>query len=102
MQTTTENKIASALEAAIEKTACEIGKWYVYTGDDYVQLIWTCDKERLPEMYGDEPWTQWGGDEIINAAGVRNLDDSGIDSYLDKFGEDLVSHWAQWNVEEDL
>lgn len=93
-------KIAESLEAAIEVTPCEIGAWSVYTGEDYVQLLWKCDQDELPEMYGDEPWVKWGGDEILKTAGVPDLDDSGIEGYQDKFGDQVVSHWAQWNVKE--
>lgn len=97
----TRTEIVKTLEAAIEAhTADVLGVWSVNSGDDYVQLVWTCDAADAPEMSGDEPWAQWGGNLIIEASGARQFDDSGCDSYTDKFGDDVVSQWVQWSVEE--
>lgn len=95
-----KEQITAALESAIAATECKTGAWSVYSGDDYVQLVWKCEEDRLPEMYGDEPWSEWGGAAILKAAGLREFDDSGIDGYNDKFGEKMVSHWVQWNDAE--
>ena len=92
-------KIA-ALQDAIKSTAANStspGLWSVESGGDYVMLVWACDADAAPEMYGDEPWSEWGGNEIIAAAGMPEFDDSGCDGYTDKYGTEVVSQWVQWN-----
>lgn len=90
---------AKSLESAIASGNSNApGSWSVNSGDGYVQLVWTCDKEDVPEMYGDEPWSEWGGNEIIAASGLGAPDDSGGDSYRDKY-ESVISQWVQWNLE---
>ena len=90
--------IISALESAIfAETPFAVGEWSVNAGEGYVQLVWTCDQADTPEMYGDEPWSEWGGNSILDAAGVRQFDDSGADRYTDRFGDLLVAQWVQWN-----
>lgn len=94
--------LVKAIETAIEAhfaSADFPGEWSVNFGDDYVQLVWTCDVAEVPEMYGDEPWSEWGGNAIIAAAGLPRFDDSGIDSCTDRYGDTVVSQWVQWNVE---
>lgn len=91
---------AKSLESAIASGNSNApGSWSVNSGDGYVQLVWTCDKEDVPEMYGDEPWSEWGGNEIIAASGLGDPDDSGGDSYRDKYDESVISQWVQWNLE---
>jgi len=98
----TKTDLVKAIETAIEahfSSADFPGEWSVNFGDDYVQLVWTCDVSEGPEMYGDEPWNEWGGNAIIEASGLHLFDDSGIDSYTDRYGDPVVSQWVQWNVE---
>ena len=88
---------STALESAIAATQCAVGEWWVNVGGGYVELVWTCDKSNAPEMYGDEPWSEWGGNAIIAASGARTPDDSGADCYTDRYGDSLVAQWVQWN-----
>ena len=96
-------QMQAALEAAISKHAnAEFpGAWKVYSGEGYLQLIWSCDKDAAPEMYGDEPWAQWGGDAIIEEADIGDFHDSGGDAYQDKFGENVITQWVQWNISDE-
>ena len=96
-------QMQQALEAAIAKheNAEFPGAWKVHSGEGYIQLVWSCDEDEAPEMYGDEPWAQWGGDSILEAAGVGDYHDSGADAYQDKFGEDVIEQWVQWNIAND-
>lgn len=88
------------LETAIAATATSgPGTWSVNSGEGYVMLVWTADEAETGEMYGDEPWSEWGGNAIIEAAGLQQFDDSGIDGYTDRYGDPVVSQWVQWNVE---
>jgi hypothetical protein len=96
----TSEKITS-LEAAIESINCEKGAWSVSAGNGYVTLEWKCDENSTGEMYGDEPWSEWGGNAIVAAAGIGEPDCSGCDAYKDRFGEEVVSQWVQWNFEDD-
>ncbi len=97
----TKTELVKALESAISAYNADVpGTWAVNTGNDYVQLVWTCDAADTPEMYGDEPWAQWGGNWIIEAAVAPQQDDSGCDGYTDKHGDEVVSQWVHWNVEE--
>ena len=97
----TKTDLVKAIETAIEahEDVDVPGTWSVFSGDDYVQLVWTCDTAEAPEMYGDEPWSEWGGNAIIAAAGLPRFDDSGVDGYTDHYGDPVVSQWVQWNVE---
>ena len=98
----TKLDIASALESAIEAFTEEIpGYWRVDTSQDCVYLIWECDVDHTPEMYGDEPWSMWGGEEILKLAGIREFDNSGIDCCVDKFGHESVMHWVLLNTESE-
>lgn len=97
----TRSQILAALEAAVDQITPAVGKWVIRSGTDYVQLVWTCDKDATDEMFGDEPWSEWGGNAIIAAASLPDPDDSGTDTYTDKFGEDVVTQWAQRDVCED-
>ena len=96
-------QMQAALEAAIAKHAnADLpGAWKVNAGEDYIQLVWSCDEDEAPEMYGDEPWSQWGGDAILEAAGLGELDDSGYDGYQNKYGDQVIEQWVQWNVADD-
>lgn len=91
----------AAIEAAIASVKCETGAWSVISGEDYVTLEWKFDEGATGEMYGDEPWSEWGGNAIIAAARIGEPDCSGCDAYKDRFGEDVVSQWVQWNFEDD-
>ena len=101
-KTMTKTDLVKAIETAIEAhfaSADFPGEWSVNFGDDYVQLVWTCAAAAAPEMYGDAPWSEWGGNAIIEAAGLQQFDNSGIDGYTDRYGDPVVSQWVQWNVE---
>jgi len=96
-------QMQAALEAAIAKHAnAEFpGSWKVNSGEGYIQLVWSCDEDEAPEMYGDEPWSEWGGEAMVKYAGIGEPDDSGCDGYQDKYGDQVVEQWAQWNVSDD-
>lgn len=89
----------AAIEDAIASVKCETGAWSVSAWTGYVTLEWKCDENSTGEMYGDEPWSEWGGNAIIAASGIGEPDCSGCDAYKDKFGEKVVSQWVQWNCE---
>jgi len=96
---TNTDTIAAIESAIVSKANVKFpGLWSVNAGDGYVQLVWTCDEDATPEMYGDEPWSEWGGNAIIAAAGMPEFDDSGCDGYQDKYGTDVISQWVKWNV----
>jgi len=81
------------LKAAVADAAAPpVGAWRVEAEGDDLYLIWECAEADWPEdAYGDEPWTVWGGDAIIEAAGIGRPEDTGIDSYGGS-----VTHWASW------
>ncbi|MHB1023350.1 MAG: hypothetical protein ACYC0Z_13170 [Acidobacteriaceae bacterium] len=90
--------LAAALEAAISAYAEDVpGTWKVVDEDGYIQLVWECEAADTDEMYGDEPWCEWGGNQIIEAAGAPDFNDSGCDSYIDKYGDAITAQWVQWN-----
>lgn len=94
----TKTELIKNLEAAINAApAPAFGEWKVHPREDSVLLVWTCDADRRPEMYGDEPWADWGGNAIMEAAGAPSFADSGSDAYVDRFGDDVVSQWVEWN-----
>jgi hypothetical protein len=47
----------------------------------------------------DEPWTQFGGDEILSLAGFDRCD-GGMECYQDKYGDKMVAQWAIVNPED--
>ena len=96
-------QMQQAIEAAIAKHAnVDLpGAWKVNSDKGYVQLVWSCDEDEAPEMYGDEPFAQWGGDAMVKYAGIGEPDDSGCDEYQDKYGDKVVSQWVQWNIADD-
>ena len=99
---TNTDTIAAIESAIVSKANVKFtGLWSVNAGDGYVQLVWTCDEDAIPKMYGDEPWSEWGGNEIIAAAGLGEPDDSGCDGGRDQYGDNVVSQWAQWNIETE-
>ncbi|CAB4172619.1 hypothetical protein UFOVP935_52 [uncultured Caudovirales phage] len=93
-----------ALEAAIKhhESISEgmPGSWSVETSDGSVMLVWSCDAddEATADMDGDEPWSAWGGNTIIEDAGMRGFDESGCDSYNDQYGDEIVSQWVEWRM----
>ena len=94
-----------ALEAAIKHHEAIAeglpGSWSVETGGDSVILVWSADDndDAVANMYGDEPWSEWGGAAIIEDAGLREPDDSGGDSYHDHHGDNIVWQWVEWRME---
>lgn len=99
----TKIELEAALEAAIKSYGSPLyGEWSVWTDEDTVALEWICKIEETPDtegQRGDEPWTDWGGDEIIEMAGADTFFNSGIDSYQDKFGNNNVTQWVSWSFE---
>lgn len=90
--------LAVALNAAINAYVEDVpGTWKVSSGEGYIQLVWECEAAETGEMYGDEPWSKWGGNQIIEAAGAPDFNDSGCDSYTDRFGDNITAQWVQWN-----
>ena len=89
-------KVSQNLESAISQVNCAIGSWTVDHDEDRTMLVWTAYLSDLDEnRQGDEPWKMWGGDEILAIAGV-GADDlkSGEDSYIDKYGDEVVASWV--------
>lgn len=94
------NNYAEQLTNAIKTTDTSNfpGTWSVDVRDDGdVLLVWTCDEKDLPkDMYGDEPWSTWGGNEIIKTASIGdyNYHKSGGGSYQDRYGDNMVTQWV--------
>ena len=93
-----------ALEAAIKNHEAIAegmpGSWSVETSDGSVFLVWSCESDdaAVADMGGDEPWSAWGGNSIIEDAGMRGFDESGCDSYNDQYGDEIVSQWVEWKL----
>lgn len=98
----TKEQMQAALEAAIAKhhNPDVPGTWSVAADDNSIQLIWSCEESAAPEMYGDEPWSEWGGDEIIESAVVGIQTDAGCDQYESR-GSTILEQWAQWKICEE-
>ena len=97
-------QMQAALESAIVKhsNAEFPGAWKVNSGEGYIMLVWTCDEDESPEMKnGAEPWEQCGGDAILETADIGDFHDSGGDAYQDKFGENVITQWVQWNISDE-
>ena len=76
----TKTDLIQAIESAIDAAPTpEFGSWKVASGDSYVQLVWSCDADEAPEMYGDDPWSDH--------------------RHVDRFGDDVVSQWVEWRFE---
>lgn len=87
------------LQSAIDSVNPEVGRWSLDDDDDRTQLLWIADLSDCPDdMYGDEPWEQWGGNNILEKLGqdISTLK-AGIDGYVDQYGDDVVCHWVQWD-----
>ncbi len=76
------------------------GSWSIETSEGSIMLVWSADEndDAVANMYGDEPWSEWGGAAIITDAGLREPDDSGGESYHDQHGDSIVSQWVEWNL----
>ena len=102
-QTQAEQAEAS-LEAAIKHH--EIisegmpGSWSIETSEGGIMLVWSCEAtdEATFDMCGDDPWSEWGGNAIIEDSGMPDFDDSGYDSYVDQNGDSIVSQWVEWKL----
>ena len=94
----------AALEAAIKhhESIAEgmPGTWRVETSDGSVMLSWNCESDdaAVADMGGDDPWSEWGGNAIIEDSGMPDFDDSGYDSYVDQNGDSIVSQWVEWKL----
>ena len=103
-KTSQAEQAEAALDAAIKhhESIAEgmPGSWSIETSEGSIMLVWSCeaDDEAVAGMQSDEPWSAWGGNAIITDAGLREPDDSGTDSYHDKYGDDMVSQWVEWNL----
>ena len=77
------------------------GSWSVEKSEGSVMLAWRCnaDDEAVVDMYGDEPFVAWGGDAILADAGMPDFNDSGCDSYQNRKGDEIISHWVEWRME---
>lgn len=99
----TKIELEAALEEAIKSYGSPLyGEWSVWTDEETVALQWTCELEETPDpegQNGDEPWTDWGGNSIIEMAGADDFLESGIDSYQDNFGNTKVTQWVSWEFE---
>ena len=97
----TKQEMIAALTAATDKATPEVGTWLIRSGNGYVQLVWTCDEgdDGASDMYGDEPWSKWGGNEIVESAAMPSPDDSGCDGYTDEYGDAMICQWSEWKVE---
>lgn len=87
------NEVARKLESAIAAYDGDTGPviWTVSErGEDSASLVATYSEDIVLE---DEPWTQFGGDAILQAAGFDSWD-SGMDNYQDRHGTKLVCQWA--------
>lgn len=88
-----------------------VGDWSVETGDDRLMLVWSiqADDPRALSMgpdvptgfdaeEPDAPWAKWGGNEIMEDAGMGDYNDhqSGCDQYQDGHGNNIVSQWVTW------
>lgn len=95
----TRSQMLAALEAEVDKFTPDVGKWVIRSGPGYVQIVWGVVADDMDEVLGDKPWTEWGGNSIIWNADMPDPDDTGVDTYTDKHGDDIVTQWAQWNIE---
>jgi len=89
----TKNELIEALESAIAKSGLaktSPGYWSVIDGKGYAMLAWECDEQVHEDMYGDEPWSEWGGNEILQFAGAVRFDDS---------GSEPGKQWVLWNID---
>jgi hypothetical protein len=108
MEAATNQTQAEQAEAAIEAAIKhhEIisegmpGSWSIETSEGGIMLVWSCEAtdEATFDMCGDEPWSAWGGNAIIEDAGMPDFDDSGCYSYHDKYGDKIVSQWVEWKL----
>ena len=87
------------IKAMAEAATPSLGNWKADdSSEGRVFLLWTCEESEWPSDYcGDEAWSRHGGDEIVAAIG-EEPDDSGIDRYTDKHGNDIACHWVMWEI----
>jgi hypothetical protein len=74
--------------------------WAAEDHGDAVLLVGTYPAETVTDEgdhLEDEPWKLYGGDLILG--GLPTPDDSGMDAYQDKWGDDAVAQWVLWRVE---
>jgi hypothetical protein len=100
MSAITEAK--SRLEKAIAEYQCPVGAWSVSTTEEGNRLIleWEAEEANpaVEAMDSDDAWTQWGGYEIIKAAGLEEPCNGTGDAYQ-KFGVNMVSQSVAWSFE---
>ena len=61
-------------------------------------LVATYSEKDSPEdaPLEDEPWKVYGGDKIIESVGFTPKD-AGMDSYTDKYGDEMISQWVTFS-----
>lgn len=96
------------LEKAVNEFKSPVGTWAVNATEEGDRLIleWTCEKSHPsvvamgPDGSGeidcDAPWTLWGGDAIIAAAGLRQPFNGTCDAYQ-QYGVNMVSQSVSWS-----
>lgn len=98
--------IIESLEQAINRVE-NTGpvNWAVRPGESYVQLIGTYDAPKEDDGLWKEPeltWTRYGGDKILAVAELTDQwNKSGVEGYTDKWGNEVVSDWVQFDISED-
>lgn len=104
MRNTLSQRLRAAVEAFTAARPDAPGAWTVEDRDGGVMLVWraAAQDDALGDMYGDEPWKRWGGEEIAARAGLT-LDNakSGVDSYVDRWGEEVLAQWVLWDDDDE-
>jgi hypothetical protein len=66
-------------------------------GDGLILLCATY--EESDDMPDDAPWSIYGGYKIIDRTGLRG-GNAGMDNFIDKYGDNLLSQWLQlWPID---
>lgn len=95
------------LEAAISAYQGDTGPvtWRAEDHGGDVLLVGTYDADTRTdtddkELYlTDEVWKLYGGDAILESAGLE-MSDSGMDAYQDTWGDNVVSQWVSIDCTE--
>ena len=101
-----KEKLTAALADFEKAGRSHPGEWKVQEDEDgsRVFLVWSISDYEWKEMaeqdalYGDEPWTAWGGERICS--GLPEPDESGVESIMVCDGEE-IQQWAAWHVSAD-
>ncbi len=75
------------LVAAVAAVECLVGTWRLLEDEDMVWLAWAADIDELPGgVCFDAPWADWGGDRILELAGVCKPDPMPGNAWVDSGG----------------